>query len=179
MPPQLQRDPVQDTVPQINNELAVGEDLEFQRKWWRFEHVIWAVFTLIIIADVAGVFGRGPLAKTQMRSADGSVEVKYERVERFETPAVLSIKFGPQAIRDGKIQLWVSQDILKSLGVQRVVPQPESSALVSDGMLYTFPARGDQSTVEMQLQPTRLGRSQFHLRSSTSELLSGKVFIMP
>jgi hypothetical protein len=36
--------PVTDPVAKINKELAVGEDLAFQRRWWRFEGVVWAIF---------------------------------------------------------------------------------------------------------------------------------------
>ena len=52
--------PVQDSVAKVNDEVAVGEDLEFQRKWWRFENAAWVFFTLIIILDLCGLFGRGP-----------------------------------------------------------------------------------------------------------------------
>jgi hypothetical protein len=59
--------PVEDTVPKIGNELAVGEDLEFQRRWWRFERVVWTIFLLILVADLAGLLGRGPLSKTHAK----------------------------------------------------------------------------------------------------------------
>jgi hypothetical protein len=48
--------PVQDSVAKVNDEVAVGEDLDFQRKWWRFENAAWVFFTLIIILDLGGLF---------------------------------------------------------------------------------------------------------------------------
>ena len=87
------------------------------------------VFTCIIIADVLGVFGRGYFSSAQARSEDGLMDVKYERVERFSSPSILRIQFGANAIQDGKIELWVSDSLLKPLGNQRVIPQPESSVV--------------------------------------------------
>jgi hypothetical protein len=60
--------PVEDSVARVNYEVAVGEDLEFQRKWWKFENAAWVLFTLIIIIDLLGVFGRGPVAKAKHRT---------------------------------------------------------------------------------------------------------------
>ena len=50
--------PVTDSVPKINDELAVGEDLAFQRRWWRFENAVWIFFALLVILDLIGAFGR-------------------------------------------------------------------------------------------------------------------------
>lgn len=41
---QLETKPVEDTVPKVNNEVAVGEDLNFQRAWWKVERGIWIFF---------------------------------------------------------------------------------------------------------------------------------------
>src|ERR1700683_711381 len=81
--------PVEDSVARVNDEVAVGEDLDFQRKWWRFENAAWVVFTLIIVLDLAGLFGRGPIAKAERRSADGTIDVQYERIERSYLPSML------------------------------------------------------------------------------------------
>ena len=48
--------PVGDSIAKVNNEVAVGENLDFQRKWWRFENFIWIFFTVIIVLDLAGLF---------------------------------------------------------------------------------------------------------------------------
>ncbi len=55
--------PVEDSVAKVNDEIAVGEDLNFQRRWWRFENAAWMFFGLIILLDLAGLFGRGPLPR--------------------------------------------------------------------------------------------------------------------
>ena len=116
--------PVEESVSKVNNEIEVGEDLDFQRKWWRFENFVWVIFSLIIVLDLCGVFGRGPFAKAERRTADGTIDVKYERIERTESPSILTIRFGQSAIVDGKIKLYISESLVQGLGTQRIIPAP-------------------------------------------------------
>ena len=189
MPTSAPTEPVQDSVSRVNDELAVGSDLEFQRRWWKFERGVWFFFTLLIVLDVLGLFGRGPLAKARLRASDGSAEVTYERVERHATPSVLTVHFGPSAVEDGAVQggvvkdgkarLWVSEDVVKELGNQRVSPQPESSTLERGGILYTFPAGPPPLAVQFSLQPTSVGPASVALQVPGRERQSANIFVMP
>ncbi|HEY0760013.1 MAG TPA: hypothetical protein VGD59_12235 [Acidisarcina sp.] len=184
--------PVEDSVPKVGNELAVGEDLSFQRKWWVFERIVWTLFVLVVVLDVAGVFGRGPAANAHMHTPDGAMNVRYERIERFSTPSIMTIEFGRTAVRDGKIQLWVSDSIVKELGNQRIVPQPLSSITGDGGIYYTFPTTDSPDSVEFALQPSKPGVFHFSLRvqpntatpgtgaaSPAPEQLQARVVVMP
>jgi len=184
MPLSVPTEPVQDSVARVNDELAVGSDLDFQRRWWKFERGVWIFFTLLIVLDVLGLFGRGPLANARLRASDGSVEVTYERVERHGTPSVLTVHFGPAAVQEGvvkngKVRLWVRHDLVKDLGNQRVSPQPESSTLERGGILYTFPAGPPPLAVQFSLQPTSVGPASVALQVPGRERLSANIFVMP
>ena len=74
MPVESPTRPVEDTLSKVNNEIAVGSDLAFQRRWWRFEFVAWTLFTTVVILASMGWFGRGHFAKKHVRAADGSVQ---------------------------------------------------------------------------------------------------------
>ncbi len=161
--------PVGDSVAKVDNELAVGEDLEFQRRWWRFERWIWRFFALLILADLLGVFGRGPLANAHIHTPDGAVSVDYERIERFSTPSNFVVRFGPAAVHDGIVRLWVGDSIIMRLGNQRISPQPARSTFTAGGVLYTFPATGSSGTIAFSLQPAYSGISHIALRLLTSD----------
>ncbi len=176
---QAETKPVSDSVPKVNDEIAVGSDLEFQRGWWRFERVSWIALAIIIALDVAGVFGRGPVAKAHQQLADGSMTVNYERIERFSTPSIMTVNFSQSAITDGKIQLWVSEVLVKGLGNQRIVPQPEKSAIGEGGIFYTFDATRQPASVEFALQPASAGRYHLTLRCPGHGELHPSVFVMP
>src|SRR3954470_3149241 len=136
MPVESPQKPVTDSVPKVNHEIAVGSDLEFQRRWWKFEGWVWAVFTTLIILTGIGCLGRGPLAKAHVRAADGSMELRYERIARFRTPSVITATFSPDAVHDGRVRLWASEDLVRRLGAESVIPQPAESALSSGGIAY-------------------------------------------
>ncbi len=178
--------PVQDTVAKFNDEVAVGEDLEFQRKWWKFEKAIWIFFGLLVLLDLAGLFGRGPLANAHKQTADGAMTIKYEWVERFSTPSILTVHFSPDAVRNGQIRLWVSESVVKTLGNQRIIPQPTTSLTGDGGVLYIFPSSSKPDSVEFALQPAEIGRSRFELRligdgtvDRPRDSLNAGVFVMP
>lgn len=172
-------EPVADTVPKVNDEIAVGSDLKFQYRWWRFERTVWIFFLIIVLADIAGVFGRGPFAKAHDRTPDGTLDLQYERVERFHTPSMMSIKFGPDAIHDGKIQLWVSESVVKQLGNQRIIPQPESSIVGANGILYTFPATQPPASASFALEPASAGIFHLAMQCPGAQQLNAKVVVMP
>ncbi len=179
MPVQSPTKPVEDTVPKVNNELAVGTDLEFQRRWWRFEKAVWIFFALIILLDLLGCFGRGHFAKTQRLTQNGMMDVQYERIERFTAPSRLTIHFGQNAIHDGKIELWASESLVKALGSQHVTPQPTSSVVGQGGTLYTFPATIVPAAVQFALEPAAIGPTHLQLRIPGADELAANIFVMP
>ena len=171
--------PVEDSVARVNEEVAVGEDLDFQRKWWRFENAAWIVFTLIIVLDLLGVFGRGPLAKAQRGAADGTLNVRYERIERTGSPSIMTIDFGPGAIRDGKVKLFVSSSLVKALGTERVIPAPRESIVGDGGITYTFPASKTPASVDLALQPAGPGIFKFTVGVEGAEQVRARIIVVP
>lgn len=171
--------PVTDSVPKINNDLAVGADLKFQRRWWRFEKVVWWSFGIIVLLDLFGCFGRGPVARATLDASDGSTNVKFERIERLGTPSLMTISFGKTAVRDNKIQLRVSESMVEGLGNQRVVPQPYLSQIGEGKIVYSFPASTYPATVQFSLQPTRVGLQHMSLQVPGCAVVESNIFVMP
>jgi hypothetical protein len=86
MPSQIPTVPVEDSVPKVDGGIAVGENLDFHRKWWKFERAIWIFFLMILIADALGAFGRGWLSNSTKSAAAQTLTFDYERIERASTP---------------------------------------------------------------------------------------------
>jgi hypothetical protein len=179
MPAQQETKPVEDTVPKVDNDIAVGSDLEFQRGWWRFERIAWIALSLLLAGDLAGVFGRGPLAKAKVQSPDSGMTIRYERIERFSTPSILTVQIAQSAIHDGKFQLWSSETLVKGLGNQRVIPQPTDSVLQDGGILYTFRATDVPASVEFQLQPASPGVDHLQFRIPGGGEVRPTVYVLP
>jgi hypothetical protein len=171
--------PIADSVAKVNDEIAVGEDLEFQRKWWRFENIAWIFFALIIVLDLAGLFGRGPLARAQRHAADGTIDVKYERIERTDSPSILTIQFAQSAIHDGKIRLFVSNSLVKELGAQRVIPAPQETVVGEGGLTYTFLASAPPARVDLALEPPGPGEFPFTISVAGAQPVRANIFVVP
>ena len=173
------KEPIQDSVPKVDDTVAVGEDLSFQRRWWRFERITWAIFLLILIADVLGVFGRGYLSKAERTASDHSLHVKYERTERSSTPSIITVEVGPPAVRNGQVQLRVSESLIKQLGNQRISPQPATSMLTQGGIIYSFPIHGAPAIIEFALQPSFPGLHRFSMQAVGSPEVDARIFVFP
>jgi len=174
------RKPVGDSVARVNEEVAVGEDLEFQRSWWRFERIVWSCFMIIIALDLAGAFGRGPLAHARITSADHSLSVRYERIQRTGTPSVMTIRIDAEAVRGGEATLFVSDKLVSALGAQRIIPQPATTRVGNGGLTYTFPVTSPPSIVQIELEPPGPGRFRFEISAGAkSATVTADVWVVP
>jgi hypothetical protein len=169
---------VNDSVPKVE-EIAVGENLDFQRRWWRFERIIWCFFLVLLVADVLGLFGRGWLAKAQRTDSAHTLTLDYERFERASTPSIMTFHFTPAAIHDRKIELFLSEDVIRPLGAQRISPQPLRSTVGNGGVTYVFPANEGPATVEVELEPSFPGVHHFHAQVVDGGPIEGTVTVFP
>jgi len=179
MTTQTHTTPVEDTVPRVADELAVGENLAFQRRWWTFERIIWPIFLLIVVFDLLGGLGHGWLAKAKATTAGGALTLDYERIERANTPSTMTLHFSPAAIRDGQIKVFVSDSVVQELGAQRIAPQPAVSAVGEHGINYTFAATVSPAEVQIQLQPSDPGIHRFRLRIPEVAAIEARVLVLP
>ena len=179
MPDVQFEEPVKDSVPKIDDPIAVGEDLAFQSRWWHFERFAWSVFLLILLADVLGVFGRGYLSKAEQTTPDETLHVKYERTERASTPSIMTVEVGPEAIHNGQVQLFVSESLIKELGNQRISPQPASSTLTHDGITYSFPVSSAPAIIEFAMQPSFPGLHKFSIQVPGASPIRARVLVFP
>jgi hypothetical protein len=140
---------------------------------------VWAVFTLIIVLDLCGLFGRGPVAKAERRTADGTIDVKYERIERTDSPSILTVRLGQPAIVHGQIKLYISQSLVQGLGTQRIIPAPQATEIGNGGLTYTFLATKPPASVDLALQPSGPGLYEFTIGVVGAQPVHAKVFVVP
>src|SRR5215217_6791280 len=105
-------------------EVEVGFDLDFERRYYRLQRIIWVLIAAALLAGLAGVFGRGPLATTMRRSPDGTLRLSYERLAPFRTPSAMSIEASGSSLASGELRVRIPRQLLERLRVQRVVPEP-------------------------------------------------------
>ena len=65
-----------------SRQFPVQEDMAYQLKVWRFEHIGWYLLVVCMLLGLLGLFSRGVLSSQDARSADGRVQVEYEMFHR-------------------------------------------------------------------------------------------------
>jgi hypothetical protein len=171
--------PVEDLGHKVDGAVSVGEDLDFQERWWKFENIVWSIFALLLVLDLLGVFGRGWAAKAHADTADGALHVSYERIERTMTPSVMRVQFGPNAAVDGKYKLFVSAGVVGELGNQRIAPEPESSSVGNGGFVYTFPALRPPAIVSFSLEPASPGIYHWKIGVPDGPMIEKRIVVVP
>jgi hypothetical protein len=152
--------------------LHAGDDLDFEKTWWRIEIGIWIFLVLFIGTAATGLLGRGLLAKEKVSSADGRLVVNYDRISRFKTPSTTIVRISPGEVKDHEVSLWMNDTILKHLGLSQVVPQPERTEPGPDGVTYTWHV-ADATTsfaVRLDLQPDQPGVFQEEFRTGAAQV---------
>jgi len=155
----------------------VGEDIRFQRRVWRFQRFGWGAMALLVLFAVLGAFGGGPLAKASSRSADGTFEVEWERIERIGSDSRLRIRTltPPTAPLTLRLEDGLAEVMLSSIEPQ---PRGESRAPGRVWLRFDPPAEGHAAEIVLNLRSSRPGivRGTLALGEAAVPL---RLFVMP
>lgn len=145
-------------------ELQVGQDLKFEKRWWKIERTGWAVIGLLLLAALLGFLGPGPLTKKTAGTRGGPLWLEYHRFARYQAPVDWRIELGPQGTNK-EIRLWVDRSYIEAVHMEDIQPQPESVDMAGARFVYTFKA-ADLSTntkVLFHFKPNKFGKAPARL----------------
>jgi hypothetical protein len=91
----------------------------------------------------------------------------------------MTIRFGPSAIKDGKVQLYIDNSLIKRLGTQRVIPAPQQTVIGEGGLTYSFPASKPPASVDLALEPPGPGIFDFTIGVAGAQRVHAKVVVFP
>lgn len=149
----------------IDDELEIGFDQEFEKKWRGLEIASQGLMVLFVLAALVGLFGRGPFSHRTHKSADGRLAVDFEPLTRWGTTTQVTVHLsapadGTQSGEDGvQARLLVSNEFVEPLGLQQVIPQPNATEAIGGGAIYNFaiPPGQDSGMVRFVLKPSTIG----------------------
>ena len=127
-------------------ELQSEEHLTFQRREWTVQKIGTFVLIAFIVAGCIGLLGAGPLATTTRTSADGLVEVTFDRVIRSNSDNRLIFTFAPQTVEDDTVTLELTGDWTSGMDLQVITPEPVEQKAIPDGISMTFLADSSTAT---------------------------------
>ncbi len=148
----------------------INDEIDFQRKSWRFERIGWFVLALIVLLTLLGLFSKGPLSTGHVSSADGALQVEYQRFQRHGAHSQLIVT--AQVAPSSSAAVRFSPQLFEAFTLEGIYPAPQHSAIQQGGLLLE--SRADtQGTLKfyLALRPDGLGsvRHSVHLNEQTVE----------
>ncbi|WP_447598092.1 hypothetical protein [Nitrospira sp. Nam80] len=162
-------------------DLEINQDLPVQHRMWRIQRVGWAAMGLIVLSGLAGLFGHGPLSDTIAGDIHGPLWVEYERFGRYEGSSELRIHVKPGQASNGSVRIWLGPDYTGRVNIQRITPEPVTSGMADNGLLFEVTMTGKQESgiITLNLQFIDVGWVTGELRSPGVAAIPVRQFVYP
>lgn len=159
------------------SDLQIDADVEFERRIWFVQRVLWAALAVVLAAGVAGAFGAGPLSRGVARSASG-LAVEYERFLRVGAPTLMHVHV---AGAGEEARLWVNAGFAREFDVDSIVPEARVLEADEGRIVYAVPLRrgGGSATVHFRVRPRRGGSVHVAFGSGADESVEFEPFVYP
>lgn len=161
-----------------SRQCPVQEDMAFQLKVWRFEHIGWCLLVLCMLLGLLGLFSRGVLSSQDARSDDGKVQVEYEMFHRngSTNPMKLSVHAAPETT----VELDIGGELLDGFSIETMQPEPVRMRSSAQGMrLWLQTDAQGQATLYLTLRGDGLGLFRSHIKAPGSSDVKFTQFIYP
>jgi hypothetical protein len=137
--------------------LSVAEAPGFEDRWARAKIVLVSLMGLIVLAGLAGVFGRGPLSQAKAEAPDLAATVTYERIQGRDTPGQISLNFKRVSSRpDATVTL--DPALAEHLNITTTQPRSIAAWNSADGASHRFQLGPDgRGKIVLLVQPSRPG----------------------
>ncbi len=142
----------------INDELEVGFNEAFEKRWRRAEQAGRVFMAAFVVASLAGLLGRGPYSHQTKKLGDSSLAVDFEPVARSQTGT--QVTFHLRNLTDGSaLNLFVGSTMVEPMGLGRILPQPIKTQAVQGGLLLTIavPPNTADAALRLMLMPVDIG----------------------
>jgi hypothetical protein len=172
----------------VNNELEVGYNAAFESRWRHVELTSHAFMALIVAAALAGLFGRGPLSHRTHQTDDGRLAVDFEPITRYGTSTQITLHLSPdpaamgdqREVTHGTARVVLNSALVEPMGLQQVIPRPESTEAVGGGIAFVFNLAplGQRATVRFVVKPDDVGPIHLDARQGATRL-GWTQFVLP
>jgi hypothetical protein len=154
------------------------EDMQLQRRVWRFERIGWGVLYLFIILTLLGLFSKGVLSKVRTQNDSGSVVVEYQRFERNGTISNLTLRV--KAGKDGTAAIGLDGDFFNNFTIETIQPTPTAARNQGTGVGWVFqPDAEGWATVRLSMHADGVGLVRSAAVSADSSPVQLTQFIYP
>jgi hypothetical protein len=162
-------------------ELDIGQDLQFEKRWWKIERTGWTIILLVLIAALLGFLGPAPLTKKIAGQRNGPLWLEYYPFERYQAPVELGVQVRPGAVNEKVIRLWLDRHYVEAIEIEHIDPEPESVEIAGDRFVYTFKASDlrQNAKIMFHLEPNKFGKARVRLGLVDGPEIAFTQFIYP
>ncbi len=151
----------------VNDELEVGYDQEFERRWTIAQGVGLVVMASFLVVCLSGLLGRGPFSHRTASAPDGSLHVDYEPAAREGTPTQVTLRMSNPGDAPEPVGVFVSGKLIEPMGLGRTVPDTESTLVGSKGLVLHFTVAPRQADAKIRLDAMPATAGIVHLQAWT------------
>ncbi|AZF04924.1 hypothetical protein [Pseudomonas sp. R5-89-07] len=161
-----------------SRDYPVREDMPQQRRIWRFERLGWYGLVVLIVLTLAGLFSKGPLSTTEVRSANGQLRVEYQRFLRNGSSDALVIHM--QGVAGKPLELEINGELLQGFNVEMLQPQPLKASTAGEGVkLWTLTDDQGRATLHLTLRSDGVGSFDTQVSLANGATVDVSQFIYP
>ncbi len=162
-------------------DLEIIQDLATQNHTWIIQRIGWGGMALIVIAALTGVFGSGPLARTEVTDDQHTLRLSYDRFGRYEGELFLQLVLSPETTKTDRVTVAIDRTYWTNHAVEQIIPEPLTTSIRSDGFVYTFEVNTPSipAMIAFRLRPKHLGALDGRIRINDASSLRFHQFIFP
>ena len=131
--------------------------------------IAWPLLYALLAACLLGLFGQGPLSRTDVRSADGRLQIGYERFLRRESDDSIDFTLRPTG---QSARLHLSSAWVRKVDIDHVFPEPEQRVSGADAVTLVFATHAQQPVIVTDMELRRFVRKMVELEFSNLAVLS-------
>jgi hypothetical protein len=145
------------------------------------ERIGWLSIAAIVLAGLIGFLGPGPLSYREQSSENGELSVEYSAVERYESPAKLTVRFADIPRPDRMIRLALSRDFADEIVPEATSPPPDSTTMLATKVVHAFRVAdlGEEGHVIFRYKNNRWGWRRIQISLVDGPTLEIEQFICP
>lgn len=123
-----------------------------------------AVFSVLLLGALIGLLGSGPLSHVSASSTDKNLRVAYCRFVRYEAPERLDVQIAPELTKRGGVEFQLSRGFVEKVKIERIEPEPESTAIGPDYFTYTVRMETNRlGSIRVRFMPQHFGELSYEV----------------
>jgi hypothetical protein len=144
---------------QGDGELQIDAALAYQERTWRVQRIGWAIFAVLIVLGLIGLFGPGPLSSTTVGASADGLRIDYDRFARLHAPTTLVIHADRRVARGDELGIVLSGDAIRALELVATTPPADGTSVAPDGAILRFKAdrQPGELTIVLYAKPQQAG----------------------